>query len=288
MIVQDNSIYVTSDEKYISMIERKNGAIGWHISLSERLTSHLAVTDAAVYYSTNQNHLFAINASSGTVLWQKTLPGLSSGPLDLNQLYVSGNILIYLDDNSTLHTANLQALALRTDTGSILWRNNLDGWAVNSATLYHNSIDILTENGTVAAYDIQSGKRQWQVTFNGNYPSYISLDKDTLIARSANGTSFILDAQNGSILHQYQIPMATYSAIIENGKAYVNPGKDPQNAGIVSYDVNNGMVLWRYHLIVPLSSPTFSDQKILVNDFLGNTYILSAANGSLLKILQNT
>jgi len=149
IILNNDSIYMTADGKSIFMVKRSDGAIGWHISVAETLTSPLTIDGTTLYYSTNQNLLFARNAESSSLLWKKELSGVIPDRTGQSQLYTSGHIIIYINQGKARNQQENKVLALSDTTGSVVWSNHLDGWPVRAATLSHNTITILSLNGLV-------------------------------------------------------------------------------------------------------------------------------------------
>lgn len=206
-----------------------------------------AAADNGMVFYTLQNKLTAANVNTGKVVW-------SSSSKRISNLIASNNAVFYVDSTGTL-------LKLNGQTGKV-------GWTVKSAIAVKADIDVqvFLQSGTLyvvgfnqfAAYDVQSGKKKWQIKPRSTYgfdlsgvhdgvvltsalvdenpaKQYAAYDAATgkLLWTLAEGHSGILEYRSGTI---YTLKEGTSS-----GKGYA--------ATIDQIDVKTGKILSSYSYI---------------------------------------
>lgn len=123
----------------------------------------LALADGRVYVTTGYGRLHALDAASGTEIWQQALGAVPTGPPA-----VAGDI-VYLT------TRNAEALAIDTATGRVLWRlsSGESGAFTNAGAapaVSGRTVILPFGSGDVIAALRLSGLRLWATTLAGARP----------------------------------------------------------------------------------------------------------------------
>ncbi len=113
---------------------------------------------------------------------------------------------------------------------------------------------------------------------------------ERLYIYAVDGAFNVLQTTTGSLLRHARTNFHVLFPNIVNDRGYVSINavdhvqieSGQGYSEIVSFNADNGSIIWRYPTFPPLSSPLFSDGNIYVNDIQGRVYALHAADGILL------
>jgi outer membrane protein assembly factor BamB len=237
----------------------------------------------------SHNMIVALNAQSGSLLWRRELSGIAPNRRAFDEVYRTGELLLYLNHSKTIDSKENGIAALRASDGSFMWGSRIDGWPVHSAVVSDQVVYVLSLNGTVAAYESSHGKSMWQVWLGNAYTSSMAMVHERLYIYTIDGAFNVLQTNTGALLHHARTNFPVLVPSIVNDRGYVSiwegcwqhPNNGQYRSEIVSFNVDNGSTIWRYPTFPPLSSPLFSDGSIYVNDIQGRVYALHAADGIL-------
>ncbi|TET28854.1 MAG: hypothetical protein E3J73_00245, partial [Candidatus Bathyarchaeum sp.] len=70
--VADGLVYVGSNDDNIYALDASTGTVIWNYTTGDDVASSPAVADGVVFVGSNDKNLYALNASSGTLLWSYT------------------------------------------------------------------------------------------------------------------------------------------------------------------------------------------------------------------------
>src|SRR6266566_98930 len=157
-------------------------------------------------------YVYALRASSGTLLWRYTTEGYVYSPTVANGVvYVSlmaGSLavaegLVYID---TTVGSKTDISALRASDGSRLWTHAgnapFDDWAVVGQGVVY----IPSSSGVVYALQARDGKELWRYAISGKVYNAPVLDGSTLFIGVDTGVIYALDAGKGSLRWHYVTP----------------------------------------------------------------------------------
>lgn len=127
------------------------------------------VNDGYMYISTPQNHVLALNAQTGELLWRyvRYLPD------DLQQFHPTNRGVALYGERAYLATVDAYLVSLDAVTGEVVWEvaveDYYDGYYMTMAPLIVDGVVMvgvsggeLGIRGFVAAYDADSGEELWK------------------------------------------------------------------------------------------------------------------------------
>lgn len=278
-------------------------------------------------FNTDPTQLTMVRASDGTILWQYVMNGvLSIGEaptmqvaLAAGQVVEVANGVIYFvvekpAENSSSHEQDL--MALRADTGAVLWRRSMPGFSVELFGVSDGVVCIrVTEaqgsqltSSALFGYDARTGAVVWQrqdVDASGTkstqynvalYDGILYVSGELVSPLPTPMTIHALLASTGQTLWQYSQPSTPGS---QSGHYFFYPVATDQGV-VVMYSwggdllgmrEKDGAVLWRYqatNILFNVPHGEFNGPGILERG--GALYFgTSAADGSLqLNSLQMT
>ncbi len=161
--------YSTLDQINIENADELEMIWSFSTGLREGHQAPPIVNDGYMYVSTPQNHIIALNARTGDLIWRyvRFLPD------DLQQLHPTNRGVALYEDRVYLATVDAYLVSLDALTGDVIWEQAVEdyynGYYMTMAPLIADgkvmvgvSGGELGIRGFVAAYDAVSGEQAWK------------------------------------------------------------------------------------------------------------------------------
>ncbi|SVB25181.1 uncharacterized protein METZ01_LOCUS178035, partial [marine metagenome] len=165
----DSHGYSTLDQINTENVDELEMVWSFSTGLREGHQAPPIVNDGYMYVSTPQNHIIALNARTGDLIWRyvRFLPD------DLQQLHPTNRGVALYEDRVYLATVDAYLVSLDALTGDVIWEQAVedyyDGYYMTMAPLIADgkvmvgvSGGELGIRGFVAAYDAFSGEQAWK------------------------------------------------------------------------------------------------------------------------------
>lgn len=162
-LIYQGAIYVGSlddngqGKASVTCMEGTTGQIRWKFSLRNSVRSSIAATNGLIFAQDIQGYLYAINASDGTLVWEKDLEMDKHVPL--NNGLVTTDEIVYAGTGKSLY-------ALRAKTGEVVWRNKDWGTTHGCSTTFSVHNGVITGHAFwEAAYanNAATGEKLWRI-----------------------------------------------------------------------------------------------------------------------------
>lgn len=143
----------------------------WRLHMPDGATSTPAVVDGVAYFGGWNGHVYAVDAESGAIRWQRRVtPGqANSTPLvSSDRVYVTAGasvVALARADGAPSFEA-----VLDTDPSAMVWSSpkQVDGMLIVGVASFENGITLEPKfTGKVVAIDADSGKELWRVPTTG-------------------------------------------------------------------------------------------------------------------------
>lgn len=227
-----------------------------------------AVANGVVYFSSG-GKLYALNASTGALLWSAPYGGSSPA-------VASG--LVYVGSGKNVY-------ALNASTGALLWTyptvSGPSTPAVTSGVVYVGS------GNNVYALSANAGALLWSYATGGGVPSP-AVANGVVYAGSGDGNLYALNANTGAELWSY--PTGTPgpdSPVVADGVVYI----DPQSGNLHALDASTGALLWTYPVgdtRYSATTPAVANGVVYAGSYKGPLCALNAKTGALLWSVYNS
>jgi outer membrane protein assembly factor BamB len=173
----------------------------WRINTPDAIEFPPSVAYGRVYFSSFRGHFYALDATSGRVVWKKQVGHCSPASPMLAHHVVYQSYALSLP--CARHTPGARGFVVAWDaaTGRELWRH--DAAAVEASPLlvgrllYFGSWD-----GTFYALNARTGKARWTFHASAGITSSAAYDSGRVFAGSDDGHVFALDALTGKMRWQ--------------------------------------------------------------------------------------
>jgi outer membrane protein assembly factor BamB len=164
-------VYVTTGLGEVAALEAATGNQIWKVKPAGPLRGSPTISFNAVYVMTQDNQLHALNAADGTVLWSESgsqgqagvfgvaAPAAGQGTVIAG--YSTGELVAYRYENGrTLWSDALARTSISTQVGIL---TDVDADPI----IDRGRVFALGQGGRMAAYDLVSGQRIWELNLAG-------------------------------------------------------------------------------------------------------------------------
>lgn len=230
----DNGVlFVTNGFSELLAISAANGGKIWNVKLDAPVRSAPTVFEGKLYVVSRNNQSFAIEATSGRILWQHR------GLLELSGV-LSGGGPAADSDMVLMPYSSGELAALSSGNGSVLWGESLaSGRPENNLATLHDfrappvmlKDMVITANyaANITASDRRLGERVWSHDFGALQPMTVS--GDTVFLISTNAQLMAINRRNGEIFwskslqsREHEVDEAQeywYGPLLLNGELFI-------------------------------------------------------------------
>ena len=241
-------------------------------SASTRLRSSPAITNGVVYFASNNSYFYALNSTSGAVIWKvKTISIVDSSPTVVNGVVYFGLLWNgyggYLD-------------ALNTTDGSLIWQFTCSGGIESSPAVTNGVVYAGSSNRNVYALNATNGALIWSFLTGGSIFSSPAIVNGVVYIGSRDGKLYALNADNGAIIWAFQTGDQVHSSpSVVNDVVYFN--SDIGN--VYALRASDGSEIWQANVGSCYDhaddSPAVSNGIVYAGSRNGY-YAFNATNGS--------
>ncbi|MCB2074045.1 MAG: PQQ-binding-like beta-propeller repeat protein [Novosphingobium sp.] len=164
-------VYVTTGVGEVASLDAQNGEQFWKVKPSGPLRGSPTIAFNAVYVMTQDNQIYSLDASDGQLLWTESgsveLAGVfgvaapAAGQGTVIAGYSSGELAAYRYENGrTLWSDALARTSISTEVGSL---TDVDADPI----IDRGRVYALGQGGRMAAYELVSGQRIWELNLAG-------------------------------------------------------------------------------------------------------------------------
>lgn len=214
-------------------------------------------SDSKIYIGSQSGTLYALNAASGEMIWERQVGSISSRPV-----VHRGRLYVGTDDGSMV--------CLETFDGKENWRYSTRGPVLQPPVISDDLVLFSNEADHVFALDRETGKFRWQYktetpeefTLRGH--AGVAMDGELVFAGFADGTLVALRAATGSV--------AWIKSLKGEAERFVDVDATPvvsgervfvasSGGGAYALDKTTGRIHWRLRL--PAAGPIAADDARL-------------------------
>jgi outer membrane protein assembly factor BamB len=202
----DGHVYAATGLGEIIRFDAKTGAILWRQPLGVPARSGPAISGGHIFVSLIDSSMVGLDGSNGRTIWSHQASNPLTGVLGLPTPAVAGSIVVAGFGSGDL-------LALNTDSGEVLWTDNLGatgtGLSQLSAIVGLPVIDqgrvfVGSLGGIVLSLDLPTGRRLWEKDFATDQTSWIA--GDWMFQLSTDQRLAALSADTGQVKWSRQLP----------------------------------------------------------------------------------
>lgn len=186
----------------------KDGSMRWTYtsdvpSLTLRGTSTPVIDSGMTYVGFANGKLLALDNQQGNIIWQQRISA-PKGRSDIERLVdIDGPLQLV---EGTLYVVGYQGnlTAVEALTGKVLWQQPVS--SVTAPSIYGDQIFVVTDKGTLIAYERQSGTELWRndAFLHRGLSQTVVID-DSLLVADQLGYVHLLQALDGQVIGRHKL-----------------------------------------------------------------------------------
>ncbi len=276
LCLEAGKLFITSGAAQVLAVDANTGKEIWRTPVATPLRAAPTVNAGRVFVITVENEVVALAADTGRKLWNYSGSPAPTVLLGGAAPAVDGGVVVAAMSSGEL-------VALRSDNGSVLWNETVVAVRRTEAAaslpdiaaravIDKGRVYAVGQSGVLAAVDLRTGRRLWDVPVAGIYEPWIA--GDFLFAITLDSEAVCIDARSGRILWVTQLPRfedekARKGRIVWAGPALVSDRLIlvSSNSEALSVSPYSGAVLGKIELAEPSSlSPVFANASMYLLD----------------------
>jgi outer membrane protein assembly factor BamB len=258
-------------QHWVGTLYAINAATGtklWNFTDHSSIQSR-TIVDGVAYFGAN-NSLYAWDAISGVQKWSYNV---GAGVLCI-PVVLEGVVYVGIRDQSF----NCYVCALKISNGEELWKYNVAmGNYVSSLAVVDGSVYFSGPDNNVYTLKATDGAKQWK--YNAGNLTSSPLVVDGTVFCGSYTDFYALSAMDGTKLWSYHAGISQETPpIVIDGVIYVNA----LEKNVYAFDTSNGNKLWNYSYPTrgTYMSPLFISDDLLYFSSRDTLYALNAGNGT--------
>jgi outer membrane protein assembly factor BamB len=304
-VIAENKLFVSGGyySRHFYGFDSQTGKFIWGVELAEAGASPTVYLDGVLLINTQSCTLYAIEASSGKLLWSKWLgPNIYSTPTAFDGMVYTVYPRVLQRYDLVKHGLNPFVLvAFHLKTGEIMWQKGLDSDVVASPVAAPNGLYLTTVSGNLYRFNPKTGHLLAKENTGSISPPTLYDGKlasaNLLEELSANYKTVLLDTSKLLPIKKSGLPAAKFSGKQANdayqrmsfmqGRIVHSFGRNFGMFGenLVCMDAQTLQPVWTKNLgnVVPSSffaSPTVLKNQVLVPALNGKLMVFDAKTGN--------
>lgn len=245
-LVHNGKVYIASvdenlqGEGHVYALDGKTGELVWKYPVRNSIKNTIVVDNGRVLAQDVQGWLYAIDAASGKLSWEKQLP--INGLPALIEGLVAADGVVYAGTGKGL-------CAIDTKDGREIWRNKRWGQGEGTTSTFSIANNILVGSSQWRALygnDLKTGELKWEANTNGlrNRGASAAVHGGLLYIIS-DKSFFILDAENGRVIVRKELPFSvdvTSTPLLTDKEIIFGSAKD----GLIALDNETLELKWKF------------------------------------------
>jgi outer membrane protein assembly factor BamB len=239
--------------------------------------SSVAVANGRVYVANYNRDVYALNETTGAIIWQFSLEGYT-----FNTSPAVANGIVYLGSEGYA-SGSSYVWALNATTGHIVWAYLTGPIYYSSPAVVDGVVyigDISSGYSNVYALNASTGTKIWNFTrAGGAFYSSPAVAGGRLYIGSMDSNVYALNTTTGVKVWNHTTGNGIRSSpAVVGGVVYIGS----QDKNIYALNASTGAKIWNYTAtsLVHVSAPAVADGKVFIGSNDGNFFALNATTGA--------
>jgi len=260
-------VYVGSADQHLYAIDAITGSQRWRYPTEGSVTSTPAVADGAVYVGCDDDHLYSVDAATGTTRWKF----LTGAAIHSSPAVVQGWVYVGSRDH--------RVYAIDARTGEERWHFTGGDWFNSSPKVAGNTLYIGCRDHNIYALNATTGEKRWSYTTQSTVDSSAAISGGTVWIGADDHNVYALNAATGQWIWAFTAGAGVVSTPLLVGRVlYV--GSD--DGHLYALDSTTGRMRWRLPTGNGIrSSPASAGGLVYVGSEDFHLYAADAATGKL-------
>lgn len=265
-IVDRGTLFVGSDDNNLYALDASTGKLKWQYPALGKVYTPTA-KDGLVFAASFDNYLYALN-SNGNLRWKtSTGSSIASPPVVYNDILYGGfDKYIY---------------AIYVINGSIKWTYATDGWIESTPAISQGTVYAGSNDRKIYALDIENKNLRWSYATGGSLYSSPSVVNGVIFFGSRDNNIYAIDSIDGKLKWSEKTnDWVKSSPVVFENRVFVGSNDN----SIYALNSDNGDVLWKYPTNGRVESPpVIVKGTVYAGSDDGTIYAIEPENGKLIN-----
>ena len=270
--VANGVVYAGSDDNHVYALDAATGSMLWSFETGDIIRSTPTLAGREVYVGSDDNHVYALDAETGEMLWKYD----TSKEVQYSSVVTDGVVYIGAQGDVDYSVHALDAMS-----GEQVWAAGVPyPYGVEFAvTVANGKLYAPGASGEFYAMDASTGEALWSVSVGMGSESPPTV-VDGVVYLTAVNTTYALDEATGEEIWSYgteMFPAVDHPAVVVDGVYYFAP-----DSNLYALDAASGDIMWSYEaddLITDV--PVVAEGMVYVRSESGVFHAVDAATGGL-------
>jgi outer membrane protein assembly factor BamB len=200
---------------------------------------NVTIANGVAYLSTNNNGVYALRMSNGSLLWSHKIDGSAArSPLVANGIVY---VISYAGQNGPAHV-----YALRSSDGSLLWHYDNANYSYMSLSTSDSNVVYVASQDGISALEGNNGTRLWHYDTKGNTSSTLPQEVNGIVYFSSSidngpGMLYALRVSDGTPIWHYTTTGYIDTPTVTNDMVFI----DSNGGKLAALRVSDGQQIWK-------------------------------------------
>jgi outer membrane protein assembly factor BamB len=261
-------VYIGSSDYNFYALNATTGALIWKYTAGNGFGDCPAVAGGVVYIGSDDYNVYALNATTGALIWKYT----TGFWVESSPAVANGIVYVGSLDHSVY--------ALNATTGALIWKYTTGNYVYSAPAVANGIVYVGSNDHNVYALNATTGAIIWKYTTGNAVMSSPAVAGGVVYIGSDDDDLYALSATTGALIWKYAAGSAVYSApAVANGTVYV--GSDDYN--VYALNATTGAIIWKYTTgLYVYSCPAVAGGVVYVGSQDDDLYALNATTGALI------
>ena len=270
-VLDHDTVYVGTSEGTLTALDFQ-GRRRWVYDTTAPTTLAPAICGHRVVFPLD-DRLLALDSPTGDLEWDHPIDGLYTTPPT-----AEGDLVLV--------GTNRGVIAIRADSGTVIWDTALEGGAVGAPVFDDGRAYVATRDEQVRALDLGSGESVWSAPTDGTAVGGVTRADDRVYVADDDGTLLALGADTGQTWFTYQIRASfTAAPTVLEGEDTLFVAADDETLHVTDTTFGNrklrGFLFSKSGLSLdgtPTCDPIVVGSVLFVADDVGGLYAIDATD----------
>jgi outer membrane protein assembly factor BamB len=232
--------FVGSNDNKVYAFDATTGTLSWTVLTGGNVRSAPAYHNGTVFVGSADDKVYAIDATTGAVKWTVN----TGGDVIFGITVLNGTVYVPSKTGKALY-------AIDESTGTVKWIKQLYNPTWSSPAVVGNTVYIGWDDRNLYALDASTGKTKWSTTLGAMVRCAPTVVAGVVYVGADNGWLYALNATTGEILWSsptapsHTTPYLRSTPAVFNGLVYVASAENTPMAGhIYAFNALTGTLVW--------------------------------------------
>jgi len=263
--VSDGVVYFSSKDNHLYAVDSKTGEEKWKFETGDKVSSSPALSEDVVYFGSWDKHLYGVDMKTGQEKWK-----FKTGDSVSSSPALSEGVVYFGSSDNHLY-------ALDSKTGEEKWKFEAGDSVYSSPVVSDGVVYFGSGDNHLYAVDSETGEEKWKSSNVGQISSSPALSDGVVYCASYDNHLYAVDSKTGEEKWKFEAGNSVYSSpVVSDGVVYFGS----HDNHLYAVDATTGEEKWRFETGGSVrSSPVVSDGVVYCASYDNHLYAVDSKTG---------